>query len=268
MVRCAAGSAALWRKQSQCGLACGRGRTSATSSLPWVSTLRSRGGICRGRTGTGSCSPTSSRRCRSPHHSLEEVRRKRKEPHAYLGTFTIARRYVLETFAKSKCPLMKRRVAVPGEHRLTELPMQAAQARGADRQRGGGGRIVPTGPRRKWRGRPRAGRLRTWPPTVVERSAVRTWLTGNAGEVYARTGARGGREDRPDRQAGPPEDCRAGEAVPVRPKCRKRSPRPVFTPGSVVLPEVLARPGRRHAVTPTANRHCRDHPVGRARRRV
>jgi excinuclease ABC subunit A len=48
-----------------------------------------------------------------PHMSLEEVRRaqKRKEPHDYLGTFTSARRYVLETFAKSESPLMKRRVA-------------------------------------------------------------------------------------------------------------------------------------------------------------
>ena len=48
-----------------------------------------------------------------PHQSLEEVKRaqKRKEPHDYLGTFTSARRYVLETFAKSESPLMKRRVA-------------------------------------------------------------------------------------------------------------------------------------------------------------
>jgi excinuclease ABC subunit A len=48
-----------------------------------------------------------------PHQSLEEVRRaqRRKEPHDYLGTFTSARRYVLETFAKSESPLMKRRVA-------------------------------------------------------------------------------------------------------------------------------------------------------------
>lgn len=48
-----------------------------------------------------------------PHRSLAEVRRaqKRKEPHDYLGTFTSARRYVLETFAKSESPLMKRRVA-------------------------------------------------------------------------------------------------------------------------------------------------------------
>jgi excinuclease ABC subunit A len=48
-----------------------------------------------------------------PHLTLEEVKRaqKRKEPHDYLGTFTSARRYVLETFAKSESPLMKRRVA-------------------------------------------------------------------------------------------------------------------------------------------------------------
>ncbi|MBA4067619.1 MAG: excinuclease ABC subunit A [Isosphaera sp.] len=48
-----------------------------------------------------------------PHHSLEEVRRarKRKEPHDYLGTFVGTRRYVLDTFAKTESPLMKRRVA-------------------------------------------------------------------------------------------------------------------------------------------------------------
>ena len=48
-----------------------------------------------------------------PHQSLEEVRRaqKRKERHDYMGTFTSARRYVLETFAKSESPLMKRRVS-------------------------------------------------------------------------------------------------------------------------------------------------------------
>jgi excinuclease ABC subunit A len=47
-----------------------------------------------------------------PHMSLEEVRRaqRRKEPHDYLGTFTSARRYVLETFAKTESPAMKRRV--------------------------------------------------------------------------------------------------------------------------------------------------------------
>jgi excinuclease ABC subunit A len=48
-----------------------------------------------------------------PHYSLDEVRRaqKRKEPYDYLGTFVSARRYVLETFAKSESPMMKRRVA-------------------------------------------------------------------------------------------------------------------------------------------------------------
>jgi excinuclease ABC subunit A len=48
-----------------------------------------------------------------PHYSLEEVRRARKlkEPHDYLGTFISARRYVLDTFAKTESPLMKRRVA-------------------------------------------------------------------------------------------------------------------------------------------------------------
>ncbi|MDY3550977.1 excinuclease ABC subunit UvrA [Gemmata sp. JC717] len=48
-----------------------------------------------------------------PHASLEEVKRaqKKKERHDYLGTFTSVRRYVLETFAKSESPLMKRRAA-------------------------------------------------------------------------------------------------------------------------------------------------------------
>lgn len=48
-----------------------------------------------------------------PHHSLEEVRRarKRNEPHDYLGTFTSARRYVLDTFAKTESAMMKRRAA-------------------------------------------------------------------------------------------------------------------------------------------------------------
>ena len=48
-----------------------------------------------------------------PHHTLEEVRqaRKRNAPHDYLGTFTGARRYVLETFARSESAAMKRRVA-------------------------------------------------------------------------------------------------------------------------------------------------------------
>ncbi len=48
-----------------------------------------------------------------PHYSREEVLRaqKRKEPHDYLGTFVGARRYVLETFARTESALMKRRVA-------------------------------------------------------------------------------------------------------------------------------------------------------------
>jgi excinuclease ABC subunit A len=48
-----------------------------------------------------------------PHWSLEEVRRaqKQKTPHDYLGKFTSIRRYVMETFAKSESPLMKRRAA-------------------------------------------------------------------------------------------------------------------------------------------------------------
>src|SRR4051812_17954959 len=48
-----------------------------------------------------------------PHQTLDEVKRaqRRKEPYDYLGTFTSARRYVLETFAKSESPLIKRRVA-------------------------------------------------------------------------------------------------------------------------------------------------------------
>jgi excinuclease ABC subunit A len=48
-----------------------------------------------------------------PHSSLEEVgrTRKRKEPYDYMGTFIGARRYVLETFAKTESAMMKRRVA-------------------------------------------------------------------------------------------------------------------------------------------------------------
>lgn len=48
-----------------------------------------------------------------PHSSLEEVRRalKRKEPPDYQGTFTGARKYVLETFARTESATMKRRVA-------------------------------------------------------------------------------------------------------------------------------------------------------------
>ncbi len=48
-----------------------------------------------------------------PHSSLAEVRRakKRDEPYDYLGTFVGARRYVLETFAKTDSAMMKRRVA-------------------------------------------------------------------------------------------------------------------------------------------------------------
>jgi excinuclease ABC subunit A len=48
-----------------------------------------------------------------PHYSRQEVLRaqKRKEPHDYLGTFVGARRYVLETFAKTDSAMMKRRVA-------------------------------------------------------------------------------------------------------------------------------------------------------------
>lgn len=48
-----------------------------------------------------------------PHSSRQEVQRaqKRKEPHDYLGTFVGARRYVLETFAKTDSAMMKRRVA-------------------------------------------------------------------------------------------------------------------------------------------------------------
>jgi len=48
-----------------------------------------------------------------PGYDVEEVQRaiKRKEPPNYQGTFTGARRYVLETFAKTESASMKRRVA-------------------------------------------------------------------------------------------------------------------------------------------------------------
>ena len=48
-----------------------------------------------------------------PGYDRERVRRavERKEPPGYMGTFTGARRYVLETFAKTESAAMKRRVA-------------------------------------------------------------------------------------------------------------------------------------------------------------
>jgi excinuclease ABC subunit A len=48
-----------------------------------------------------------------PGYTVEQVRRaiERKEPPNYQGTFTGARRYVLETFAKTESASMKRRVA-------------------------------------------------------------------------------------------------------------------------------------------------------------
>src|SRR4051812_41919146 len=53
-----------------------------------------------------------------------------------------------------------------------------------------------------------------------------------------------GREGRPDRQEGPPEDRRAGEAVPVR-EVPEAEPAAGVRSRAVVLPEVLA--DRRHA---------------------
>jgi excinuclease ABC subunit A len=48
-----------------------------------------------------------------PHYSRAEVLRaqQRHEPHDYLGTFVGARRYLLETFAKTDSAMMKRRAA-------------------------------------------------------------------------------------------------------------------------------------------------------------
>jgi excinuclease ABC subunit A len=48
-----------------------------------------------------------------PGYTPAETRRalKRKEEPSYMGTFTGARKYVLETFAKTESPLMKRRVS-------------------------------------------------------------------------------------------------------------------------------------------------------------
>lgn len=48
-----------------------------------------------------------------PGYTSEEVRRalKRKEPPDYMGTFTGAKRYLLQTFATTQSPMMKKRVA-------------------------------------------------------------------------------------------------------------------------------------------------------------
>ena len=65
-----------------------------------------------------------------------EMRRalKRKEEPSYMGTFTGARRYVLQTFATTESAPMKKRVArYLVEHRLPGLPRQAAAPRGARR---------------------------------------------------------------------------------------------------------------------------------------
>ena len=57
---------------------------------------------------------------------------KRKEPPSYMGTFTGAKRYVLETFAKTESASMKKRVSrymVSSE--CPRLPRQATARRGA-----------------------------------------------------------------------------------------------------------------------------------------
>ena len=66
----------------------GRARTCATSSSRWATTSTGPGATCRRRTATGSCSPTSSRRCRSTPGSRRRRRGaalKRKEEPSYHG---------------------------------------------------------------------------------------------------------------------------------------------------------------------------------------
>ena len=93
------------------------------------------GAICRRRIATGSCSPMNSPRCRSMQVTMPaEVKRalKRKEEPSYQGTFTGAKRYVLQTFANTQSALMKKRVAqYHGEHRMPALPRQTAAAASA-----------------------------------------------------------------------------------------------------------------------------------------
>ena len=67
-------------------------------------------------------------------YDAKEVRRalKRKEEPSYQGTFTGARRYVLQTFANTHSAMMKKRVAqYHARHRMSAMPRQAAEARGA-----------------------------------------------------------------------------------------------------------------------------------------
>ena len=68
----------------------------------------------RRRIGTGSCSPTNSRQCRSTlatRRLRPSARSSVKEEPSYQGTFTGARKYVLQTFATTQSAMMKRRVA-------------------------------------------------------------------------------------------------------------------------------------------------------------
>src|ERR1700710_1731270 len=71
------------------------------------------GVTCPKRIAIGSCLRMSSRQFQYAGYDAAEVKRalKRKEEPSYQGTFTGVRRYVLQTFANTQSPLMKKRVA-------------------------------------------------------------------------------------------------------------------------------------------------------------
>ena len=80
----------------------GTARTCATSWSRSATTSTRRGASCRRRSATGSCSPTSSRRCRStPATRRPKTRRalKRKEEPSYRAPSPARASYVLQTFA-------------------------------------------------------------------------------------------------------------------------------------------------------------------------
>ena len=196
-----------------------------------------------------------------PHYSLEEVRRaqKRKEPHDYLGTFVGARRYVLETFAKTESAMMKRRVAqflVSADcpacrgKRLRPEPLSVTFA-GLDitemsRQplQAAGGHLPPV----RRRAAP-GGRVRGRPPGEGRgRPADRRGPGGPAGRP-ARPRARlpDARAQHADALAGRAPAAAAGDAGAVEPVRRRVRPRRAVrraAPGRHRGPAAGARPAQ------------------------